>query len=362
MSIKQKRFVGAEAFTENESLIFFGRETQVNSLYERALTENAFTLQGNAGSGKTSLLRAGFVPMLRKSGLFDVINVDFSNPEITNLQEFTNSCVPIPPKDTSFYDKILPQNHSLWKTLKKYRQKAGIKQPIVLIFDGLEHLLRFDKMQRQQFFTELIHVLKPEIPRKIQAEIDAALRDSPDMLTESALQQMQAPIDIKLCFSISTEHTEMLREELSVFFRIELSKTVFLSDFTASEARFVLEKTAGFEPTNPQYITFDTSPFKFSTETAEALTNLIQADNKRVTPTDLQFAGLYAETIVEDFHLDLVSAESFTPEIGAFATFLNKMLVKRENITNSDYEIIKSEFIDNQTKELIIVDEKKSKN
>ncbi len=357
MSIKQKRFVGVESFTENESLIFFGRETQVNALYERALTENSFSLQGNAGCGKTSLLRAGFVPMLRKSGLFDVIYTDFSNAELTDLQKFTNNSIPIPLKDTSFYDKILPQNNSLWKTLKKYRQKAGIKQPIVLILDSLEYLLRFDKMQRQHFFSELNHVLKPEIPRKIQSEIDAALKSTPDMLTESALEQLYAPVDVKLCFSITSEHTEMLREELSVFFKLEQSKTVFLSDFTASEARFVLEKTAAFEPTNPQYITFDTSPFKFSTETAEALIDLIQSENKRITPTDLQFAGLYSETIVEEFHLDLVSSESFSPEISGFSTFLKKKYFKTKEITENDYEIIITEFFNNQRDESITVEE-----
>ncbi len=352
MITKQKRFIGAQPFSDHEALLFFGRERQTDALYELSMTQSAWGLFGKASSGKTSLLRAGFVPLLRKSGLFEVIYIDFSEIKQSNLTEFLNANIPIPPKDTSFYDKVLSKSNSVWKTIKKYRQKTGTSRHIVLIADGFEQLLNFDKLQRQDFFNELNYLLKSEIPRKIQSEIDEFTQQFPDMLTESATEHLEKPADVRICFSMREEHTERLREELEVFFRINTEKSVYLTPFTRSEARMVLEKIISFEPTNPQYVKFETPAFSVNDESIEELSAMIISESKRIEPYDLQFIGQYLEHTALQAHLTQLSPDSFSSDIKSLSEFQKYLWINNYGQTEADNAVLKKYCTENQSNKL----------
>ncbi|MCB1943904.1 MAG: hypothetical protein KDI53_17960, partial [Candidatus Accumulibacter sp.] len=58
-------YVGLRPFSENESLLFFGREPQVRDLLRKLESRQRFTaVLGASGSGKSSLVRAGLIPAL----------------------------------------------------------------------------------------------------------------------------------------------------------------------------------------------------------------------------------------------------------------------------------------------------------
>src|SRR6187401_2784573 len=64
-------FPGLRAFEAHESLLFFGREVQVEELLDR-LGENHFVaVTGTSGSGKSSLVKAGLGPALHRGYLLD---------------------------------------------------------------------------------------------------------------------------------------------------------------------------------------------------------------------------------------------------------------------------------------------------
>jgi hypothetical protein len=63
-------YPGMVPFDEADSERFFGREAEVQDLVERLRLRPFIAVIGASGSGKSSLVRAGLIPALRKSRLF----------------------------------------------------------------------------------------------------------------------------------------------------------------------------------------------------------------------------------------------------------------------------------------------------
>ena len=61
-------FRGLEAFREEDSDFFFGREPMVQRLLEKLRHHNLLAVLGPSGSGKSSVVRAGLIPRLRADG------------------------------------------------------------------------------------------------------------------------------------------------------------------------------------------------------------------------------------------------------------------------------------------------------
>ena len=62
-------YPGLRSFTREESLIFFGRDEQVDALAERLGRgpSRFLAVVGSSGCGKSSLVRAGLIPRLNSS-------------------------------------------------------------------------------------------------------------------------------------------------------------------------------------------------------------------------------------------------------------------------------------------------------
>ena len=64
-------YVGLRPFDTEESLLFFGRKEQTLELLQRLHLHNFVAVVGSSGSGKSSLLRAGLIPLLKAGYLVD---------------------------------------------------------------------------------------------------------------------------------------------------------------------------------------------------------------------------------------------------------------------------------------------------
>lgn len=69
---KLKPYPGLRAFERDESLVFFGREQQVDELLTRLKQHHFLAVIGESGSGKSSLVRAGLLPGLEKGYMGEV--------------------------------------------------------------------------------------------------------------------------------------------------------------------------------------------------------------------------------------------------------------------------------------------------
>jgi energy-coupling factor transporter ATP-binding protein EcfA2 len=68
---EQNPFVGLRPFESSESLLFFGRQTQILELLQRLHDHHFVGVIGSSGSGKSSLIRAGLIPRLKAGYLVD---------------------------------------------------------------------------------------------------------------------------------------------------------------------------------------------------------------------------------------------------------------------------------------------------
>ncbi len=57
---------GLTAFREEDSFLFFGREDLSNRLFEQIIRQSFVVMVGRSGSGKSSIAKAGLVPLLRR--------------------------------------------------------------------------------------------------------------------------------------------------------------------------------------------------------------------------------------------------------------------------------------------------------
>ncbi|MCH9696904.1 MAG: hypothetical protein K0U68_02265, partial [Gammaproteobacteria bacterium] len=78
-------------FREEDAPLFFGRESMAERLLEKVKNNQLVALVGNSGTGKSSLVRAGLVPLLRQQHHPDVTwEVLICIPALDNVNPFHN--------------------------------------------------------------------------------------------------------------------------------------------------------------------------------------------------------------------------------------------------------------------------------
>jgi eukaryotic-like serine/threonine-protein kinase len=68
MLVDQSPYAGLASFQENDAARFFGRSREIAAMVNRIRTQPMLAVVGGSGVGKSSLVRAGLVPGLKRSG------------------------------------------------------------------------------------------------------------------------------------------------------------------------------------------------------------------------------------------------------------------------------------------------------
>ena len=155
-------YVGLRPFTENESLLFFGREPQVRELLAKLERRQRFTaVLGASGSGKSSLVRAGLIPALHRGALHAPAGSDASPPCRWNICTFQPGDAPLAnlanalsedPRwaDNREHAAALSSLAAMLGTsplalAELYRQKADAfeGQSLLLVVDQFEEIFRY---------------------------------------------------------------------------------------------------------------------------------------------------------------------------------------------------------------------------
>ncbi len=155
-------FVGLRPFTEDESLLFFGRDAHVRDLLAKLERRQRFTAGlGASGTGKSSLVRAGLIPALHRGALHPRAATEGEPPHLWNVCTVQPGDAPLANlakaliEDPRWADRAEPDvaESSLAAALGAsplalvdlYRQKSDrfAGESLLLVVDQFEEIFRY---------------------------------------------------------------------------------------------------------------------------------------------------------------------------------------------------------------------------
>jgi WD40 repeat protein len=146
-------FPGIRSFETEESHLFFGRESQIENIVTVLRDTHFLAIIGSSGSGKSSLIRAGVIPVILKSEVNNQKNWDITvfkpgdNPILSFATEYahtfnrkavSNGKALIQSNDI---DLLLRNEHD--PVLKIHRQLGS--DPWLIVIDQFEETFRYQK-------------------------------------------------------------------------------------------------------------------------------------------------------------------------------------------------------------------------
>ena len=154
-------FPGLRAFEEEEDILFFGREKQIDELLRKLRTSRFLAIIGSSGSGKSSLVKSGMLPSLH-SGLMSGAGSNWrialfrpGNDPIGQLSEALSKDGVLrdgqPPEDreTNIAITETTLRRSNLGLIEAYKQSGLDKRNNLLVLvDQFEELFRFSRYEK----------------------------------------------------------------------------------------------------------------------------------------------------------------------------------------------------------------------
>src|SRR6478672_2948222 len=170
---------GLESFKENARAFFFGRDREAASLLGHVLDAPVTVLYGRSGLGKTSLLRAGLFPLLRKENYLPVYVRLELKPGAAPLSRQLHQSVRDSIRD-GLSDAMLPlDEESLWEYLHRadFELWSARNYPLtpVIVVDQFEELFTLGQRVSdlvRAFMNDLGDLAENRIPADLAKRID----------------------------------------------------------------------------------------------------------------------------------------------------------------------------------------------
>ena len=158
-------FKGLHYFGEADAELFFGREELTAQLATRLRDETFLTVVGASGSGKSSLVRAGLVPVLRRE--YPHWQIHLITPTAHPIKELAASltrAIESVTATTALIDDLMRDVRSLDLAATKALKQSNRGERLLLIVDQFEELFTACKDEREQhaFVDNVMHAVVPD--------------------------------------------------------------------------------------------------------------------------------------------------------------------------------------------------------
>jgi hypothetical protein len=280
---KINRYPGVVPFDEKQQAIFFGRDNDIEKLTRLIRREQQVLLYAKSGLGKSSLVNAGVLPILRKEMI--PIKVRFG-AYTDNSQTVTETMRGfLPDTSPSFIsEKLKAQNldfsDSIWLDFKALQ--AQNDQTYLLVLDQFEEVFSYPPEQITEFKRQMADVLQREVPLPISNAIEQAQRQNPNFLTEAQEDFVWQKPKVKMLIIIREDRYSLLNQ-LTDHLPYCLDNRYNLSPLTQAQARDAIVLPAQ----KPKGEDFATEAFTYQPEALTKILNFLTKGG-HVETTQLQ--------------------------------------------------------------------------
>ncbi len=202
MGMEQK-YLGITPYDEDGSFVFVGRSDETRSLYNRIIRNDYTVYYAASGEGKSSLIRAGLLPILRRRGFFPVYIV-FEDKEF-NKSSFEDIIKSRIKEEANKHNVRYEQSswslnrfnqeasaaleNNLWWKLRNYCFKRGeLELQPLFIFDQFEEVFtKADYEWTDSFFSWLEEISTDYLPESLHALVKELNIDVPTQKNYKAL-------------------------------------------------------------------------------------------------------------------------------------------------------------------------------
>ncbi len=152
LNVENNPYKGLQSYDEKDSNLFFGREEQIEKLFQKIVDNNQqMTLVlGASGTGKSSLMKAGLLPRLRHSQKHRFQILDPMRTGESPLKALAQICLPITNSITA--KELAKDEQALAKIIESWNRNNP-KTKVLLAVDQFEELITLCKSdaEREQF-------------------------------------------------------------------------------------------------------------------------------------------------------------------------------------------------------------------
>lgn len=237
---------GAAPYTEDDRAFFFGRRREIDELRHLLLRDTLTVLVGIAGTGKTSLVRAGLLPSLSPDWLPVPIAIDWTAAtEQRPLNQQVLEAIDAAALARPLVGPAFKPTDTLWEAFHRtgarwWNARQRVVTP-VLVFDQLENAFTAGdtdaktRRHRDRFLEELAQLVSNRPPSRVASRIEDGSE------ADDAFDFRPAPVRVVLV--VREEATGLLarlRDLFPTFGRSELR----LTPFTEAQAREALTRPA----------------------------------------------------------------------------------------------------------------------
>lgn len=341
------RYPGPTPFDADMQHVYHGREDDVNAIYQSLLLNNCIVIAGRSGVGKTSLIKAGLLPLLQQNisdnnkdaRQFIIIRLRVginTGTEQRNLLAMVRQMVlseisqPGQHKFLSFLEDPFRQTLGFMLKQRQYNDFLENRQPVFLfIFDQLEELFTYSYNNLVQFQNELIELLNLNLPDNVRQAIEAH-PDGRRAIDKNEAAILTTPLTIKFLFAIRSD-------KLSLLIRLKDAIPYILLNPYELKSMSALQATKAITEPALDEGNFTTQPFQFDPAAVQAIiTHLSKFPNnslednyqpEKIDPITIQIICRHIEEKIAPSVTDHIIKLEHLPDLNkVFADYYNDTL------------------------------------
>lgn len=292
MKSEANRYVGIDHFSSEQNNIFFGRDEDIEKLNQLVSTQQQVLLYSKSGLGKSSLINAGLIPLLkRETPSLKIIQIRFTAFQENQIEAYKAGRLLTPigtilseiPKNPSFIDKVWDGSYSLWSRLKSQQlNNISPSSNFIFIFDQFEELFTYPEEDIYDFKKQFAEVLYDTLPKNFEKVLSIRQKRNPDILSDEELRKLYHPLNIKTLMAIREDRYSQLNL-LNDFLPDAMHNRYALEPLSVKQAELAIVLPA------QQIGNFDSEPFEYTNEAINGIINyLTQEGTKSIETAQLQ--------------------------------------------------------------------------